>query len=175
MLTRIEPHHALDLILTNTTLRPCSQLSPAEAVGRSLGQTIFADRDAPPFDRAERDGFAVRLDDAGAVVHEVGEVAAGSSSALSVEPGRCVAVMTGAPCPPGTEAVVAVERTSSAGGRVKLPQRIEPGQQITRRGRSGKRATWCCPRPAWSPRWVWPCSPRWGGAWSRRWTCPPWR
>jgi len=91
-------------------------------VGRVLAEGIVADRDFPPFDRATRDGFAVRATDLAEVparLEVVGEVKAGDwpeASACMVERGQAVAIMTGAPLPAGADAVVMVEHTALAQG-----------------------------------------------------------
>src|SRR5487761_1342092 len=77
-------------------------------LGRILAQEIVADRDYPPFDRATRDGFAVRAADcreAGARLRVIGEIRAGGKFVGAVNAGECVQIMTGAAMPPGTDAV----------------------------------------------------------------------
>ena len=87
-------------------------------VGRVLAEGILADRDFPPFDRAARDGYAVRAADVAEVparLEVVGEVKAGDwpeAASCSVGPGQAVGIMTGAPLPTGADAVVMVEFTA---------------------------------------------------------------
>ena len=89
-------------------------------LGRALAEGIVADRDFPPFDRAVRDGYAVRAADLAEVparLELVGEVKAGSwpePSRCTVQRGQTVGIMTGAPLPTGADAVVMVEHTASA-------------------------------------------------------------
>ena len=98
-------------------LRPQSEtVELAAAAGRVLAEPISADRDYPPFDRATRDGYAVRAADLAAAPAELkllGEVRAGSVFDGTVSPGECVSIMTGAPLPPGADAVVMVEYTQA--------------------------------------------------------------
>ncbi|MGO9862269.1 MAG: gephyrin-like molybdotransferase Glp [Terriglobales bacterium] len=88
-------------------------------LGRVLAEGIVADRDFPPFDRATRDGYAVRaadLAEAPARLQVVGEVKAGDwpdPERCSVARGQAVEIMTGAALPTGTDAVVMVEHTSA--------------------------------------------------------------
>jgi len=86
------------------------------AWGRVLAGPIVADRDFPPFDRAARDGYAVRAQDATSVparLEVIGEIKAGDANgALSVRAGQAAAIMTGAPLPAGANAVVMVEHTA---------------------------------------------------------------
>lgn len=134
MLKMIDPDQALDLVLVNAHRLPSSLVPLDQAVGLTLGQIIRADRDYPPFARAMMDGFAVLTGDAGQWVEEAGEAVAGDPPELEITPGRCVAIMTGAPCPPGTEAVVPVEDVRQEGGRVLLPETITAGHHIAEQG-----------------------------------------
>ena len=109
----------------------------ADAVGLWLAVDIVADRDHPPFDKAVMDGYAVRAADvvaAGVVLARVDTVAAGQVGTRPVGAGEAVAVMTGAPLPPGADAVVPVERTTRAGGRVTFASAARPGQAVAPRG-----------------------------------------
>src|SRR5262249_5791805 len=89
------------------------------AAGRVLAEAIIADRDFPPFPPATRDGYAVRSKDVTLVpapLLVVGEIKAGDVTANSaVQPGEAVSIMTGAPLPQGTDAVVMIEQTSQKG------------------------------------------------------------
>ncbi len=138
----ISPEEALDLVV-----RAASPLEPqsatlAEACGLVLAEEIFAERDCPPFSRSMMDGFAVRLADAGKSVPVAGEIPAGSLWPADLAAGECLEIMTGAPCPSGTEAVVPVEQVSRHDRRVVLPGTIKPGQNIVPLGsecRAGQR------------------------------------
>src|SRR5487761_1872239 len=98
---------------------PASEAVKLEnALGRILAERIVADRDYPPFDRATRDGFAVRAADcreADAKLRVIGEIRAGGKFVGAVNAGECVQIMTGAAMPPGTDAVVVIERAAEAG------------------------------------------------------------
>ena len=80
------------------------------------------------------DGFAVRLADAGKTVPVLGEIPAGATWDGELVDGNCLAILTGAPCPPGTEAVVPKEQTRQQGSEVVLPAQLVPGQNIASRG-----------------------------------------
>ncbi len=85
---------------------------------RILAEPVNADRDYPPFHRATRDGYAVRSSDVATApvsLQIAGEIQAGASpekAAIPVVPGHAVSIMTGAPVPPGADAVVMIENTS---------------------------------------------------------------
>jgi molybdopterin molybdotransferase len=117
-----------------------------EACGRRLAAGVVADCDSPPWDRAMMDGFAVRSADFSRPTEAVEldvvvDLAAGDVTGIAIRSGACARIMTGAPVPPGAEAIVpvecAVDGTAAvhAGGRVRLADpRFRPGQHIARRG-----------------------------------------
>ena len=130
----MDPDAALKLVLEQVKQRDSVDTLLAAARGLVLAETIHADRDFPPFDRAMMDGYAVCAADADTTVSLVGEVAAGQACHVTVKPGTCLAIMTGAPSPAGADAVVKIEDTRREGDQVVLPQRISSGQHIALRG-----------------------------------------
>jgi len=89
-----------------------------DALGQVLAQDIVAPFDVPPLDNTAMDGYAVRaVDTAGASeaspreLRVVGDLAAGYVLETVVGPGEAVRIMTGAPMPPGADAVVPFEET----------------------------------------------------------------
>ena len=119
---------------------PASEAVKLEnALGRILAERIVADRDYPPFDRATRDGFAVRAADcreAGAKLRVIGEIRAGGKFVGAVNAGECVQIMTGAAMPPGADAVVMIEHTraSAKQNEVVIERAAEAGMNIVPRG-----------------------------------------
>ena len=116
-----------------TTPGGAGELVPVtEAAGRVLGEDVAADGDLPPFDRVMMDGFAVRAADVsapGASLTVVGEVAAGDTGDRPLEPGQALEIMTGAPLPPGADAVVPVEWSTRDGDRVTFDRTLRPGRR----------------------------------------------
>jgi len=105
------------------------------SLGRILAEEIVADRDYPPFDRATRDGFAVRATDChetGAKLRVIGEIRAGGDFAKTVSAGECVQIMTGAAVPRGADAVVMIEqtRTGARENEVMIERVAETGMNI---------------------------------------------
>ncbi len=89
-------------------------VSLSESRHRILREDVFSDADSPRFDKAIRDGFAVRFEDVAQVpanLSIIGEARAGSGSGVCLENGQCCEIMTGAPLPTGATAVVMVENT----------------------------------------------------------------
>lgn len=106
-----------------------------ESAGQILAEPVFADRNFPPFPRATRDGYAVRAADLAnlpATLVVIAEIKAGATenASLKIEPGEAAAIMTGAPAPPGCDAVVMVEHTSRDGDRVTITKAIAAGDNI---------------------------------------------
>ena len=97
--------------------------NPAQVLGRIVAENIPADRNYPPFDRATRDGFALRAADAtqpGVKLRLIGESRAGVPFDGTVEPGTCVHIMTGAAMPRGANTIVMVEHARIEGEQVTI-------------------------------------------------------
>lgn len=113
-----------------------------EAVGRVSSRDIIAKEDFPSYDRSAVDGYALRAEDVyGAsennpiVLTVVGEVEAGYEGSLpEVKPGTAVLVFTGAPIPPGADAVVPVEYAVRAGDSVQILRSVPKYKNISRKG-----------------------------------------
>ena len=67
---------------------------------------------------------------------------------LCVQPGLCVRIMTGAPMPPGADAVVPVEWTDGGHRPGRAISRVPDARRLHPPGRRGRaaRASRCCPR-----------------------------
>ena len=97
-------------------LDACPPLAPRdvlllEAAGCVTADAVVAGEDVPPFANTAMDGYAVRAADTGQPpvrLRVVGTLAAGSPPGPEVGPGQAVRIMTGAPIPPGADAVVMV-------------------------------------------------------------------
>ncbi|MFM5256841.1 molybdopterin molybdotransferase MoeA [Aeromonas veronii] len=107
-----------------------------EALGRVLASDIASPLAVPPFDNSAMDGYAVRLSDltAGTPLIMVGKAFAGQPYQGEWPTGHCVRIMTGAPVPAGTDAVVMQEETQADGDRITFLAQPEPGQNIRRAG-----------------------------------------
>lgn len=88
----------------------------AHANGRVLRAGVCADRDLPPFHRAQMDGYALRHDDLtpNRPLPVARTVPAGAPPGAPVEPGTCVAIATGAPVPGGADTVIQHEYSDRA-------------------------------------------------------------
>ncbi len=89
-----------------------------ESTGRVIAEDVVAPWNMPFCDNSAMDGYAVRAGDCAAipaVLKITGYIPAGGDITGPVEPGCAIRIMTGAPIPPGCDAVVPVEETD--GGR----------------------------------------------------------
>ncbi len=130
---------ALDLVLHHARTLPAPPtelLTLPEALGRILAEPILADRDQPPFDRSTRDGFAL-LASPSLTRAVIGQLRAGDLwSGPALTPHTAVEIMTGAPVPPGADAVVMIEHTTLSNNTLAIsPQHIpSPGQNLVKKG-----------------------------------------
>jgi molybdopterin molybdotransferase len=122
MLTLDEAYRRL---LARAHLAGTESISLAAAVGRVLADPkVIAAVDVPPFANSAMDGYALRSADTPGRLRVVGEIAAGAGELPTVEPGTAVGIMTGAPLPPGADAVVPIEDVTEADGSVSIPAAV---------------------------------------------------
>ena len=126
----IEPDIALNIVLRQTPRLPPRTLSTFEALNLVLAEDVHATEDLPPFPCSIKDGFAVIAADASNPRRLVGEQTAGYVAELRVEPGTCVRITTGAPMPPGADAVIMVEYTEEADGLVTLHRQVKSNAEV---------------------------------------------
>jgi molybdopterin molybdotransferase len=114
-------------ILSATSRLGAETIFAAEAVGRILTEPIDSTRRHPPADCSAMDGYAVRRVDLRSASAEspasmpvVYEVPAGGHAERPLEAGEAARIFTGAPLPPGADAVVRQEDTRASGGRVEI-------------------------------------------------------
>jgi len=108
-----------------------------ESLGRVLAEDVYADVDIPPHDNSSMDGYAVRAADTAGASRKspsrlivIGGTPAGYVPEKEVAPGTTICIMTGAPIPPGADAVVKVEDTEAEGEWVRVLAEAEPGQHV---------------------------------------------
>jgi len=135
---------AIAAILDRSRPLPARRALLADALGLTLAEDVVADIDLPPFDKALMDGHAVRsadLDSPGQhrlVV--VDEILAGRAPTRALARGEAARIMTGAPLPPGADAVVMIERaTCLDDGAILLPGPVAAGLNRLTRGREMRR------------------------------------
>jgi molybdopterin molybdotransferase len=138
---------ALEAVLQHAANVPLPATEPAEllrSLGRVLAENVAADRDQPPFDRATRDGFAVRAQEwsGGKRLQLLGQVRAGEVwSGGTIAGGTAIEIMTGAPVPTGADAVAMVEHVEQMGNEVwaTAGRSLHVGENIVPRGSEARR------------------------------------
>jgi len=124
---------ARERVLARCPALPATSVPLAEALGLALAADVSSTESTPPFDNTAVDGFAVRAADTAGAPVELAVVAtlpAGAAPDRAVGPGEAIRIMTGAPIPPGADAVVMVEDTAPAGPdrvRIDKPARLGDG------------------------------------------------
>ncbi|GAA2620007.1 molybdotransferase-like divisome protein Glp [Streptomyces axinellae] len=158
--------HLEDILRSIRPLDPI-ELKLLDAQGCVLVEDVIVPAALPPFDNSSMDGYAVRIadvqgasEDFPAVLTVIGDIAAGSADLPEVAPGQAARIMTGAPLPPGAEAVVPVEWTDGgtgegpadamrsrsaapedASGHVRVHRPVTPRQHVRAKGSDVKAGT----------------------------------
>jgi molybdopterin molybdotransferase len=106
-----------------------------DGLGRVLAEPkVIAAVDVPPFANSAMDGYAVRAADTPGRLRLRGEVAAGDATLPTVDAGTAVRIMTGAPLPPGADAVVPIEEAEEADGTVAIADGVRSAAYVRAAG-----------------------------------------
>ena len=140
-LVPVDEHRAR--ILAQVPILEEERVQLLDARGRVLAEDVASDEDLPPFDNSAVDGFAVRAADLAGASREhprslrVREhLPAGTVAREPVAAGTAARIMTGAPVPPGADAVVMVEWTDGGSAAVAVYTPVSPGDNVRPRGES---------------------------------------
>ena len=101
-----------------------------DAVGCVLSADIIAESSLPATDLAGGDGYAVRAQDvahAPTILPVTADIQAGDTVWTRLVPGSAIRIASGAPLPPGADAVVPVESTDMGISQVTINQPVSPG------------------------------------------------
>lgn len=116
-------------------------VSTLAAARRVLAESVTSRVNVPAFTRAMMDGFALQAaDTAGASAYNilqldvVGQVLPGQPWDGEIRRGQAVRIMTGAPVPPGADAVLPVEQTEWTDHKVTLQGEVPPGRHVSQPG-----------------------------------------
>ncbi len=122
---------ALSLVQQHVQLLPIQTMSFYKALGHVLAEDIFAQEPMPPFAASSVDGYAVVATDGPGMRQVVADQAAGYVLDTRVKAGLAARITTGAPIPPGADAVVMVEQAEASEGQVDILQNdISSGDNI---------------------------------------------
>lgn len=135
----LTPPQADALIAQHLACFPIESLPLAQCVGAVLRENVYAERDAPPFDRVAMDGIALSTTgflDGVRRFRIQGSQPAGSPPLSLHDAASCIEIMTGAVLPQGCDAIVPVESLDVADGYATLGDAvpIEKHQFVHRRG-----------------------------------------
>ncbi|MBE7533559.1 MAG: molybdopterin molybdotransferase MoeA [Chloroflexi bacterium] len=136
---------ALTAVLAPLTILPPEPVALPDALGRVLAAPIIAQDNLPPFANSSMDGYAFiaadlvsATDDHPATLQVIGDIAAGSAPTIHITRGTAVRIMTGAPIPPGADAVIPVEDTNEnwrdkarpLPATIQINRPVKPGDYI---------------------------------------------
>ncbi len=112
---------------------PVQEAPLIDALGRVLAEDIVSPVAVPGDDNSAMDGYALRAAEADRPLPVSQRIAAGSAPGL-LAPGTAARIFTGAPVPPGADAVVMQENCRERDGLVAVRGTVEVGQNIRPRG-----------------------------------------
>ncbi len=136
----ISPEDARAHVLSRVPLLASTSVPLVDAVGCVTSEAVTAGDAIPSFDNTAMDGYALRAadvaqatEDAPARLEVIGTLAAGTSARPEIGPGQAARIMTGAPVPPGADAIVMVELTDRDGDDGVLVRSAVPAGNHVRR------------------------------------------
>jgi molybdopterin molybdotransferase len=133
----ISIEEAHDRIGAHARPLPGEDVPLADAVERILAADVAGAVDLPGFDRSSMDGWAVRSEDFASPpvsLPVLGDVAAGSAGDVPLAQGTAVVISTGAPMPPGADAVLPLEDGVQDNGTVTSSVAVRPKAFVRFRG-----------------------------------------
>jgi len=117
------------------------EVNLSDAYGRVLARDMETPIDLPPFNRASRDGYAVKAEDTfhasednPSILKCIEVIEAGSIPQKRIEKGCCSRISTGAPVPEGADAIVMVEYAEEKEDNIIIYKSAYPGQHIALKG-----------------------------------------
>lgn len=136
---------ARELLLELAVRMETERVPLSEAEGRILAEDVCARQDVPPFDRSPYDGYAFRAEDSRdadgnhpVTLRILEEIPAGSMWTQTVSEGTAAKILTGAPIPPGANAVVKFEETVFDEQTVSVFASFSAGENVVLRGEDVK-------------------------------------
>lgn len=134
---RVTVEQAVTAALDGIVPLPSEPVPVTAATDRVLAADVTSTVDVPPFRRSAMDGYAVHAEETfGATPYDpirlrlAGTSMPGVGSAVDLGPGEAVRIMTGAPVPPGADAVVRAEDANESEGVVEVRDAVAPGRNV---------------------------------------------
>ncbi len=141
MSLKIEVNKAAEIINHQPVHTELECMQVSNALGRVLGEDIYARENVPPFDRSPFDGYAFRAEDIKDATKEkpvvltiIEEILPGKMPANEIGSGLAAKILTGAPVPKGANAIIKYESTEFTVSQVKIFESIKPGTNIIPQG-----------------------------------------
>jgi molybdopterin molybdotransferase len=127
---------ARKIILEHVAVLPPETVPVLSAVNRVLASDVTVPWDMPRWDNSAMDGFAVRSADCTGPVRlrVMGYLPAGGLPPGPIRPGEAIRIMTGAPLPPGADAIAPLEDVQEEGDAIQLRSAVKPGTHVRRQG-----------------------------------------
>ena len=128
---------ALAKVLTCTKSLGSEKIKLTDAGGRFLAETVYADRDFPPFDRVTMDGIGVVFSalQSEETVYKIETIAkAGAPQVTLSRSDNCIEVTTGAMLPKGCDTVIPYEHLLKVGEGYQIKTKPKLGQNIHSKG-----------------------------------------
>ena len=144
-MSMIQVQEALDKILSQIQFKGVEKIPLDQALGRVLAEDVVSRVNNPPLDNSAMDGYALIAQDIQSATPEnpvklevVEEIAAGYTAKGTLKPGQAMRIMTGAPIPPGADAVLMQEDTQKDGNSILCMDRADVEENIRRAGEDVK-------------------------------------
>ena len=125
-------NEAKEIILNSVNPLRSEDIPILEAPNRILYENIISETVIPPLDNSAMDGYAVIADDTRGANEDkpvelkiIGEIQAGGSATQKVTSSNTIRIMTGAPMPEGSNAVVQFEDTEENNNTVKIFREVK--------------------------------------------------
>ena len=144
-MSMIQVQEALDKILCQIQFKGVEKIPLDQALGRVLTEDVVSRINNPPLDNSAMDGYAVIAEDIQSATPEnpvklemIEEIAAGYTAKGTLKPGQTMRIMTGAPIPPGADAVLMQEDTQKDGNAILCLDKADVAENIRRAGEDVK-------------------------------------
>jgi molybdopterin molybdotransferase len=143
---RVMRHEALALVLQSIPPLDPVVLPLEKTLNCAAGEDVHASHDVPEMDRAAMDGYAISVKETRGASHGnparfvvIGKIDPGVTELAPVRRGQAVRIATGAPLPPGTDAVVKEEETPCNGKTIEVTETVPPFLHVVKRGKELRR------------------------------------
>lgn len=130
MIKRIAPEQAAQMLLQLPVDYKTEYVSLPDSLNRILAEDVYSVFPLPPFEKSSFDGFAFRSCDVPGTLPIEGYLPAGVQNLSPLKPGYASRIFTGAPLPPGADAVVRFEEVTDNGNSVIIDKAFKPNSNV---------------------------------------------